>query len=291
MKTLFIVNSTKKTASGVVDHLAHLLADDDVSFSYTDHSGHATEICKALSPDVELIVAVGGDGTINECVNGIMQLSHKPALAVLPFGTGNDFVKSALTYENHEQFIQARDQGKVKSIDVGQMDYNGSSEYFINIADAGMGPFAVKLMEKSPGWLPGKVKFSQAILRSLLLYKKGELAVESEGFGWKGVAYAIIVANGKYFGGGLGIAPSAELDSGIFEGVIIGDVSTADYIKQVSRLRKALPLNHPEVTYFKAKELSITGVGAMEKDGELGNELPVKITCLPQAMNLLVLEP
>lgn len=291
MKTLFVVNSTKKEASRIVENLAHQLVDEDISFAYTDAAGHAIQICKDAPKDVALIVAVGGDGTINECVNGIMQRRSKPALAILPFGTGNDFVKSALTYTDHEEFIQARNAGQLKAIDVGRLSHDGHSEYFVNIADAGMGPFAVELMEKSPKWLPGTMRFSQAIFRSLILYKKGELAVDSADFNWNGTAYAVIVANGKYFAGGLGIAPEAELDSGFFEGVIIGNVSTVDYVRQVTRLRKALPLNHPEVTYFKSSELTISGVGAMEKDGELGRKLPVKITCLPRALNLLVLEP
>jgi YegS/Rv2252/BmrU family lipid kinase len=273
-----------------VEGVTQLIGVDNLSFAYTEYSGHAIDICRKSAPEYDLVVAVGGDGTVNECVTGIMQSQSRTALAVIPMGGGNDFVKTAGGYNRLEGLVQAIASAKVKSIDVGLLEYQKVSEYFINIADAGLGPYAVKILNAAPKWLPDGLKYSASIILALVGYKKGLLKVSSAEFDWQGVAYAIVVANGKYFGSGLGIAPDATLDSGKFQCAIIGDISTLDYLRQLPNLKKSIKMIHPEVTYFEASSLTITGSGSMEQDGELGQDLPVTISCLPKAIDLLIAE-
>lgn len=288
LKTLFIINSTKSRARKVAEQLAAVASEFDAELVYTDVAGHATEIAWKRGGEFELLVAVGGDGTINEVVNGIMQLESRPALSVIPFGTGNDFVRTAIDYDDLDSFKKAWQNKSLKAIDVGQLEHEGTTEYFANIADAGIGPYVVNLLDRTPSWMSGKLGYSKAILTALIRYKPIPLQLTSADFDWQGDAYAIILANGKYFGGGLGIAPDAELDSGQFQGIVIGDISSLDYIKQLGRLKRAELLDHPKVTYFTATEVELSGPGKMEKDGEMGLALPVKISCVPKQLKLLV---
>jgi len=289
VKISLIINESKSKARDKANKFCALVKSSahNCQILGTEHIGHAIDLASQASIDSDLIVAVGGDGTINECVNGILKSGNDCALSVLPSGTGNDFVRSFSFPETPEALSQVIDDPSYFLADVGQIGYADAIEYFMNIADAGLGPAVLKRMTKSPSWLPSGLKFNSAIIRTLMSFKKPTLSCKGDGFEWEGDALVIAVANGIYFASGLGVAPDGKLDSGEFEVFIAGGISIFDYLTNIPKLKKAKKVDHPGLHYFKSSWLEISGPSSMEKDGEFGHDLPCKVTCLPRAIRLL----
>ncbi len=263
--------------------------DLNIAILETKYQGHATELCLESGPELDLIILVGGDGTLNECVTGLMKLNQpeRPSLLVFALGSGNDFVKSHKSPKSVEELYKAILDSKSRMVDVGEIQYKNSTDYFINIADAGMGAEVVKKVNVSPSWMGTRMKFSTAILRTFSSYKNVMISCNWENGEWKGLARAIILANGKYFANGLCIGPDAEIDDGLFDLIILGDLSLADYIKYLPKIKRGEHIEHPEVHYHKVSSISINGNSSMEMDGELGKELPAKIEVVPKAIRFL----
>lgn len=241
---------------------------------------------KFANQKTDIIVAIGGDGTINEVINGVMHVDHfEGYLSLLPYGTANDFCKSITAPRSISDLIEAYEQQQVKTVDIGSITYqklDGSSHhrYFINIADLGMGADVVQRVNRSKKRLGANMTFMKAIVQTFWHYKNRSVKIETENWQWEGKINTIAIANGKYFGSGLCIAPEATVDDKSFEVVIIGDVSLKDYLKNVNQLKRGNVIDHPQVFYKKATSISVRGVGepcAIECDGEYLGETPVTI--------------
>ena len=209
----------------------------EASFFFTEYSGHATELAKmAALQGNNIIVAVGGDGTVNEVVNGMMMVSQEVrltlSLAILPVGTGNDFVKSTGLNHSMQSLIQAIQQNKSTLIDIGSVTSlkNGKDEirYFANIADAGIGGLVAQKFLGLVRLLPAYLAYQISILRAFLSFKHALVAIKGDNFEYKGKLLSLCAANGQWFGGGLGIAPHADIQDGNLAFVILGDVTLFD---------------------------------------------------------------
>lgn len=289
MKVSLIVNESKGKARSLAHKFCAFVEgpEHEVEILGTESLGHAIELSTNAATTADLIVAVGGDGTINECVNGIMKAQSQCALSVLPAGTGNDFVRSFAFPNSPELLAKALQNPQFVTVDTGLIEYTDSSEYFINISDAGLGPTVIKRMMREPSWYPAGLKFNSAIIKTLPGYKRPVLKCKGENFEWQGEALVIAVANGKYFASGLGVAPMAKLDDGQFQIFIAGDISIMDYVRNIPKLKKAQIIDHPGLHYFTSPWLEISGDSSMEKDGELGKDLPCKVSCVPSSIRLL----
>lgn len=289
MKISLIVNESKRNGREKANKFCALVKSSAHSCKIlgTERTGHAIQLARESSVDSDLIVAIGGDGTINECANGILQSASECALSVLPTGTGNDFARTFSFPETPELLVEAVDNPSFYLADVGQIEYADETEYFMNIMDASFGPAVLKRMSKSPSWLPSGLQFNAAIIQTLMRYKRPVLSCKGEGFEWKGEALVIAVANGIYFANGLGVAPDAKLDNGRFEVFVAGDISVFDYLRNIPKLKKAQYVDHPGLHYFKSSWLEISGPSSVEMDGEMGKSLPCKVSCLPKAIRLL----
>jgi diacylglycerol kinase (ATP) len=184
-------------------------------------------------------------------------------------------------------------------LDAGSMQFrlpDGSvnTRYFDNIADLGIGADVVvrvngvHLRKKILG---GKLTFFISILLTFLSYRHKKVRVSWEGFNWEGKVLSLVVANGRYFGSGLGIAPDAKLDDGLFEVVIFADLSIIDYLQNYSRVRQAKKVLHPEAFYYRTNKLSVEPEGKLvivEADGEIEGQAPIVYTCMPGALKFLV---
>jgi diacylglycerol kinase (ATP) len=281
----FIINGSKKKAIEQVDNLTQKLRDSyDINVVLTRAKGDAIGLAARWASGCDIIVSVGGDGTLNEVVQGVMSVNENNRqnleIALMPLGSGNDFARNFGWNSSIDALLERIKGGRIICCDVFTIQNSLSEkEHFINIADAGMGPAVVKNVNKLPSSWNGKLKFGLSILKTFPGYKKSFYEVKMDGEVWSGKALTVVVANGKYFGSGLGIAPDAELDDGLIEVVIIGNVSILTYLKKISLLKKCQRIEHPEIIYKKARVVEIQGVNEMEKDGELGFALPVRIEC------------
>ena len=303
MRIAFIVNSKISQRIRINKDLERFkeMVSGDTQVHLTEHIGHATQLAKTLCSDnVDIVIAVGGDGTLNEVVNGVMQVKKVnpdsiSSIGIIPYGSGNDFVKTIKATNNIEKLALLIDQRSLTPVDIGKISFekNGrlTTRYFINIADLGIGPEVVLKTNNSKMLFGPTITYLSAITRTFLSYKKSLVSCVAENFEWKGKLMALIVANGKYFGSGLCIAPEASLNDGLFQVVVIGDIGFREYLASMGKIRKGVKIDHPAVHYYQCKSIDITsidGITNWEADGEFGSEIPVNFQCLNEAISFVM---
>ena len=293
MRLAFIINSRIR-----------LLQDFEVQFRtcdhelirkstrfYTQYPKHAIELSEQAGA-YDILVAVGGDGTLNEVVNGVMNLETRPAVGQLPYGSANDFARERKLTNKLDAFLKMVDSGRARRVDVGQIKFPEESRlfHFINIADVGFGADVVNRLSKNDGWYSwfnSNIKFSIAIICAFFSYSHQYVTVKADNNSWEGKILSVIAANSRSFGSGLIIAPEAKITSGKFQLVILGDISLTDYFINLKRIKRGEKIKHSEVFYSEASVVKITGGSNLkvEADGELAGQLPAEIRCLPEALN------
>jgi YegS/Rv2252/BmrU family lipid kinase len=252
---------------------------------------------QAVEQGYPLILAAGGDGTVNQVVQGIMEyygrMSSLPAMGIIPLGSGNDFARTLGIRTNPIRLVESLSKPQLRWVDVGRITRLSPAglqpKYFINIADAGMGPEVVKrVLDSGRPW--GSVAaYYAAILKTFFTYKPTEMEVRTPLWQWKGKARVVAVTNGKYFGNGLCIAPDAQPDDGVLHCTIVGDVSVKDFVVQNFRLRSGKRIQHPKVSYHETEWVEIYAQHAayLEADGEWAGALPVRIDLLRKSLQVM----
>ncbi|BBF86586.1 transcription regulator [Aquitalea magnusonii] len=273
---------------------AHYQVDIHITTSAVSAEDMALQ---AVAQGCDYLIAVGGDGTIHEVINGVMRADaaarERVAVGALPFGTGNDFVRSLGVNDSLEQLEQLIASQRVRRIDLGRLSLRGEAGerviWFGNIASLGISSAIVEQVRRLPGWLPASVAFYLSILLTLLRYRPRRMQLTLEGGEViSGDFLSLCVANGRYFGSGLGIAPMARLDDGLLEVVMIKRGGGLDFLRHLPSLRKAQPVLDERVRYLSVRSLRIEGQACpLEVDGELAGYAPVHIEVLPQALRCL----
>lgn len=276
----------------VIDR-ASLLEEISVEIIYTERSKHATEIARnEANSGSEVLIAVGGDGTCNEVINGIMGSSnHDVVFGILPNGTGNDFHRMLGNFDA-DIFLEGLQNRKFRKIDLCELTQNGIKTYALNIAGTGFDGHVIKLLtQQRKKWnMKGKFSYTTAIARAFFSYKKPTVRIVSDEFTYEGKMLLLAVCNGSTFGHGLQIQPGAKFDDGLLNIALFGKVSLIDYVRNLSKLKKGIYTEHPEVTYFSTKEVEIQktdGVIYCEADGELVGQGTLKFRIVPAAIHLL----
>ncbi|MBN4061911.1 MAG: hypothetical protein COA57_00420 [Flavobacteriales bacterium] len=302
MKAAFIVKGTinrKEKFLRDVDLLKQKAFFDTIEIFETQRKLHAIELAKdATEKGFSHVIAIGGDGTNNEVLNGIMQANTEalPVMGCLPYGSANDFVLSAGLNDDIHQFIQLIEQNKSKRIDIGKVDFQGKeglpvTRYYMNISDIGLGGYTVEKMGKTKPVFGTAFTFFRVILESFLTYKKTPLRCFNDSFNWEGKSLMLVVANGNFFGNGLCVAPDAKLDDGKLNLVILGDVSTFDYIKNLGNLKKCRKIQHPEVSYHKIESIEVDSGDhpcPIDMDGEFIGYGPATFSVVPKKVEFLM---
>lgn len=302
--TLFVVNP--RSGNGRTRHRwrayeayfrKHLKRPFDVR--RTERPWHAAEITRtAVQSRTTTVISVGGDGTLNEVVNGYLDGTGRPwnpdsRLAVFSVGTGSDFIKTLGETRQVDDVARRLNEDRVRVIDAGLCEFADvgapHARYFINVAEFGSGGAVVDRVNRTTKVLGGKMSFLLAILRTLPKYKNTRVAYEADGGPRREVVMNdFVVANGRFFGGGLMPAPHADLEDGFFDVVIIGDVDFKTVRKNLGPLREGKHLGLPEVTYFRAKDLTIhAGQEMIDLDGEFVGRHPKRFQVLPKAVRVV----
>lgn len=298
MKNLvFIVNGAKKQnkkLTEIFNFFSNSTLFSKVEFVFTQYPGHATAIAKENASKYNVLIVVGGDGTLNEVINGI-ELSSKVVIGLLPYGTGNDFARGQKLQLDAHFLLNLIATKSIKIIDVGFI--NGLKtdaamhRRFINIADIGLGGVVTQNMLKNKNTLlSGNLIYALAILKGILQYSKTKIKVEGD-YNFQGKLLTLAVCNGPYFGFGLGIAPTAKVQDGFLNITRIGNVSMLDYFRNLGNLKKSKLINHPEVEYKTMKNITVFHEDKpcpIEVDGEFMGYTPVNIQILPQAIRFLL---
>jgi YegS/Rv2252/BmrU family lipid kinase len=277
------------------------------SAAFTKGPGDATEIAMRAAKDGRpLIVACGGDGTINEIANGILSSGKDVELGVLPSGTGGDFRRTLGIPASNREAARALRDGRTRTIDVGKVTFENHdgvtvSRFFLNVSSVGLAAEVIRRVKSAKvfDWLPsetvrGRANFAVSALREVLDITPSLIRVtfdEEEEHMLQTVAFC--VANARYFGGGMLIAPNAKVTDGLLDVINIGDISTARVLLHGYTLYRGTHERLSEVNTKRARRIEISAADPeeeilLETDGELPGKLPAIYEIIPDALHVRV---
>jgi diacylglycerol kinase (ATP) len=274
---------------------------------FTSYAGHAIEIARQASETGrKFIIACGGDGTINEVANGILLSGKDAELGIFPSGTGGDFRRTLNVSNSPREIAKELRDGITKKIDVGKVSFfNHEGEetfrYFLNVSSFGLSASINERVKTKDAlkWLPGdvlrgKAKFAISTLQEVLDIDYVTVRVKIDDAEEKQLnTINFCVANSRFFGGGMKIAPNAQIDDGFFDVVNIGDIRTAKIIFNAYRLYSGSHLSLDEVKHKHARRVEVRPANEaeaiyLETDGEVPGKLPAVFEILPNALKVRV---
>jgi YegS/Rv2252/BmrU family lipid kinase len=300
VKIVFVVNSRIKRREALIrriDQCAQKYITIEIKVLKTLRKGHAVELAgQAAEKGCSCLVAVGGDGTLHEVVNGVMQsqtpAKDRPAIGLLPYGSANDFARTTRIIRSVEALFELIHSRSSRRIDLGRirLKNSDSTRYFINITGVGLGPEIVKNIERSSGVLGPKFTYFKNIIKGFLRYTKKEVSCTGDTWHWKGKLLQMAVANGRYYGHAICTAPEAQIDDGMFQVALFENLGIWDYLKNLGPLKKGVKIEHPQVHYYDTREISIESADScgIEADGEYVGLAPAEIHILPKAISFLL---
>ncbi len=280
--------------------IASLIEQEGLSFDtlMTEAPEHATELTRgALQKGCDLVISIGGDGTHNEVMNGFFTpegpVRPEAQLTFISMGTGSDLIKTLGIPKEPRAAVKHFITAPPREVDVGKlsfMSYRGGQEtrYFINIAGLGLDGDTVARVNRTSKALGGFVSFLWGTVVSLALYRNREMAVfVDDKHVFEGAVVITAVANGRYFGGGMCIAPLAEMDDGLFDIVIMHGLSKAKLLMNLSRVYQGTHLDHPNCISLRGRKVVVqTETALLNLDGEQPGLGPVEAEILPLALRL-----
>jgi len=273
----------------------------DFDFVMTSCPGEAIELSRvAVGEGRPLIVAAGGDGTINEVVNGFFEAGERLAsdsrFGVLPTGTGGDFRRTMGFPQDPAEAAAIFRSGRTRLIDAGRVTCTAAGggpvvRYFVNIADAGIGGDVVARVNNGRRLINGELTFTLAALLTLLRWRNKPMTVAIDGVKRELVAQQVVVANCQYFGGGMRVAPRAIPDDGLLDIVIAGDMGTWENLRGLSEIRKGAHLDsgNPKISHSLAKRVEVSSPEfvRVDTDGEQPGLLPAVFEVMPAALEVV----
>jgi len=270
----------------------------EFKFVFTEKPRQATEIARSLIRDgFDLIIGVGGDGTLNEISSGFFSdftgktINRDAALGIIPSGTGSDFIRFMKVPREFEKSAARIKNSKNKKIDIGKITYggvNGKEQYFINVADFGLGAEVIKKVANVQSVQRGALTYYRGLLATIMNYRSKTVMLTIDGIQQLQGEYLIgAVANGRIFGGGMIIAPQAEPDDGYFDLVLIEDMKKFEIIRNSRHLYAGTIAKNPKVVIMKARKIEVRSDEEVytEYDGEMGEKLPAEFSIIEKALN------
>lgn len=277
VKHLFIVNPAAgngialrmaRTIGKLFRELKQKYKDIDFEIVFTRYEGHATEIARDFSSTGDYrIYAVGGDGTLNEVLNGMVGTGS--TLACIPGGSGNDFIKSVVKKFDRRRILLDTILGTEKEVDLGMAD----DRYFLNIASLGFDANVVKNAEKykTGPIVPNKVSYLLSVISTAMDIKPEKVRIIADDEVFDEEVFMVAVANGKYYGGGIKIAPLAEIDDGLLDVLIVTDIDRAKVMKFLPKAIAGKHMGLEELQYRRCRRVEIIAEEPVyiNVDGEL----------------------
>jgi YegS/Rv2252/BmrU family lipid kinase len=268
---------------------------------FTSRPGDATVLARqALEAGRDTVIAVGGDGTINEVVNGFflagVPINPSARLGIVCYGTGADFVKS-IGLPAGAAAIPHLAVGHTVALDVGLASFRDlvgrpAARYFLNFTDLGLGGETVARVNRTTKAFGGFVSFLWGALLAILAYrgKAAEIILDDDE-PVREVVGDLVVANGQWFGGGMHVAPMADPTDGLFDVLVLGDVPKPELIfRLLPRVYRGTHLGHRSVWWRRARRVIVRSPDRMllDIDGELGGMTDAEFRLLPGALLVIV---
>ncbi|MCC6216584.1 MAG: diacylglycerol kinase family lipid kinase [Polyangiaceae bacterium] len=258
-------------------------------------------VAEARDDGADCVAVVGGDGTLNEACQAYVdddgQPRRGPDLALLPAGTGGDFRKTFGIEDDVDAAITRLLTAAPRPIDLGVLDLTADDgaprrRAFLNITSFGLGGLTDRIVNAGPKWIGGRAAFFVGALRATLVYRNAPVEVRCDGqLFHEGPVLNVAIANGKYFGGGMFIAPDALPDDGRFDIVALGDLGRAEGLAISPKIYQGTHLAARKVTSTRAASVEARPLHAgaevlIDMDGETPGRLPLRASLLPGALRL-----
>jgi YegS/Rv2252/BmrU family lipid kinase len=300
--TVFLVNpaSANGSTGRAWPEIAHRAAaaglEGETLFS-EGPGGIAKVAERAAAIGAKQAVVVGGDGTVNEAVNGLLRVGagKEVELAVIPRGTGTDFVRTFRIPRKVDEAIAVVRDGAVREIDAGRVSYrawDGSegTAFFANIASAGMSGAVAMRANATSKALGGKASFLWATLAVFARWRNAQVSVDVDEEHREGSMLDVIVANCEWLGGGMHMTPNAKPDDGLFDVLLIGDVTKRDLVQTLPKIYRGTHLPHPKAEELRGSRVRVDAETPLpiELDGEQPGTTPATFEVVPDALRLRV---
>ena len=274
----------------------------------TSRRGEATELARrAIDAGADVLGVLGGDGTLNEVSQAYIDSEGAPRsgppIALIPSGTGGDFPKSCgFARDGLDGAIERLCRARTRPLDLGVVtlaDADGRPLHraFVNIASVGISGDVDERVERGPKWLGGKGAFLLGTVTAALGYRNVPIEIDVDGAAWhRGPVLITAIANGRYLGGGMHIAPRAELADGLLDVVCVGDLSRATFLRLFPSVYKGAHLELESVRATRGRLVEVRSQrqesgGAspvlVDVDGETPGYLPLSARIFPSALRLV----
>jgi len=273
----------------------------------TEHAGHGIDLARqGAIAGHPLVIAVGGDGTIHEVVNGLMQAKSsdygtgagKTALGIIGQGTGGDFRKTLGLEHRLDKYLDALKSGRERKLDVGKFSGGGKTDhYFVNILSAGMGGLVDRYVAEASRMLGGTAAYFGASVKALLNARLGNVRCTVTNDGKTEThqirSYMIAICNGRFFGSGMKVAPMAEVDDGTFEVVALGATSKLGFAMTSRGIYTGAHIGQAGTVHLRGQKIVLDlanddarDVYLLDVDGEPMGGLPLTVEVVPKALTL-----
>lgn len=270
----------------------------------TQGPGDAARLVReAHAEGIDCVALVGGDGTLNEAVQAFVDangtLLPGPALALIPAGTGGDFRKTFGLGDGVQEAVARLMSSPPRPIDLGLLELTGHdgtqvTRAFLNVASFGLGGLTDRIVNDTPKWLGGKASFVLGTLRALAVYKNAPVRVLVDGKPFiEEPIVNVALANGRYFGGGMKIAPDADPTDALFDVVALADLSRVQVVGLTSHIYRGSHVREPGVHVTRGREVRAEPLVRdaevlIDMDGETPGRLPLVARIAPSALRIRI---
>ncbi len=262
---------------------------------FSQAPGELTELARrAADGGAGLLIVVGGDGSVNEVVNGIAGRA-RVEVAVIARGTGWDFARSLGLPRRVDQAAGVALQGRTRTIDLGRATYRQwaggeAQSWFANVASVGMSGAIAKRANDTTKALGGKISYVWATFAVFARWNNTEVEVTVDGESRRARMHDVVVANGPYFGGGMKICPDAQSDDGAFDVLLIGDLTKRDLLMTLPKTFRGTHLPHPKAELLRGTRVIIDAPEPLpiQLDGEQPGTTPARFELVAQALRVRV---
>lgn len=242
---------------------------------------------QAVTSGADLVVACGGDGTVGEVANGLV--GTDTPLAVLPLGTGNDFCRTIGVSQSLDEAITTLFDGRPQPVDVGRC----GEGYFLNVAGCGFDAQVAQRINAGFRFLSGTPAYVAATLSTLIKYRPIALRITIDGVSLETRVMLCAIANARTYGGGMKIAPQASLQDGLFDIILVEEVSKFEFLRAFPTVFKGNHLSHPKVKSFRGKQVKLESPSQIPllADGEELHGSAMEFEVVPLALKVMVPRP
>lgn len=291
LSTFFIVNPVAGRGRGrqVWEQVRQSLDQwGEWDFAFTRGPADSTTLARdAVARGFKRVVALGGDGTMLEVLNGLV--GSPAAMGIIAAGTGNDYAREAGIPSDPQEAAGFAMTGRPIATDVGEVILEGRRLYYLNVAGVGFDAEVARAVNRSSKRLGGTLPYLQGLVTTLWRYRPVKMEILLDGQPLQRSVFLAAVGLSRSFGGGMRITPDAKVDDGQLDLCIAGDLSVAEVLALLPRIYRGGHKGHPKVEFFRCREVEFrpTSQVAAQADGEVVGFLPARVRVIPGGIQLV----